>query len=332
VDVLNAIDVLLSEDACAIAGFCLIQYANKTEAVKAMSTLDNFQLDAKHKFSVFMYDDVHEIASMPDEFQPPRMRAWEYAEDSYGWLNDWQMRDQLVLRYASGSSQETHIYFVDSRGEMLQIPTVNEELKEQGRHWCDRKVQWSPSGLLMATFHPEGVLLWGGTDFREMGRFPHKFGRAPDAGRLLFSPCERYLAIWSGRAGNPEPDRAMVVVDIRTGLELRAFRQVDVSSDACNWTWSADGEYIARIGREATTGKELLQVYKPPSMEVAAKMLIAGAQEIHFAPAKHSVLAYWSSETQTAPTTVTLLAIPSKAVVRTKQLFNAENIKMHWQP
>ena len=42
----------------------------------------------------------------------------------------------------------------------------------------------------MATFHTQGVQLWGGPDFKSLGRFPHTQVQLID-----FSPNEKFLVL-----------------------------------------------------------------------------------------------------------------------------------------
>ena len=54
------------------------------------------------------------------------------------------------------------------------------------QNWTDTYVRWSPLGTYLATFHRQGVALWGGPEFERLARFGHNGVQLID-----FSPCER---------------------------------------------------------------------------------------------------------------------------------------------
>ena len=56
--------------------------------------------------------------------------------------------------------------------------------------------RWSPTGTYLATFHRQGIALWGGPNFERIQRFNHSNVQLMD-----FSPCERYVVTFS-----PVPD------------------------------------------------------------------------------------------------------------------------------
>lgn len=70
--------------------------------------------------------------------------------------------------------------------------------------WSEGNVEWSTRGTLLATTHRQGVAVWGGPSFKRLMRFGH-----PMAHGLSFSPCEKYLLIYSemppeGPRGRPQ--------------------------------------------------------------------------------------------------------------------------------
>ena len=53
--------------------------------------------------------------------------------------------------------------------------------------WTETYVTWSPQGTYLATFHKQGIALWGGDEFSRIGKFGHQGVQMID-----FSPCERF--------------------------------------------------------------------------------------------------------------------------------------------
>jgi len=60
------------------------------------------------------------------------------------------------------------------------------------QHWSDMYVAWSPLGSYLATFHKQGIALWGGASWGKIARFAH-----PNVKLIDFSPRENYLVTWS---------------------------------------------------------------------------------------------------------------------------------------
>merc|ERR1719491_470161 len=75
--------------------------------------------------------------------------------------------------------------------------------KEQGMIWSDWRVQWSPRGSYVTTYHLQGVALWAGDDFTKKVRLPHQGVKAVE-----FSPTEDYVLLWNGET-SMEMDKSM---------------------------------------------------------------------------------------------------------------------------
>src|SRR5437588_181488 len=60
------------------------------------------------------------------------------------------------------------------------------------QNWTETYVQWSPLGTYLATFHRQGIVLWGGPSWNKIIRFVH-----PGVKLIDFSLNERYLVTWS---------------------------------------------------------------------------------------------------------------------------------------
>src|SRR5689334_11041980 len=85
--------------------------------------------------------------------------------------------------------------------------------------WTEKTVQWSPKGHYLATFHQQGIVLWGGHQFQKLYRFPHA-----GVAHAEFSPCEKYLLTCNLRDSNNKADHECFVVwDVRSQKKLRGF-------------------------------------------------------------------------------------------------------------
>ena len=103
--------------------------------------------------------------------------------------------EQFAIRYA----KETEICKTT-----LSEPAViyaGDREKQTGKVWCDNKIEWSPQGTYLVTFHAQGVVLWGGEEWSKLLRFEHA-----GVTNILFSPKERFLITWNGKTGEEHMD------------------------------------------------------------------------------------------------------------------------------
>jgi translation initiation factor 3 subunit B len=206
------------------------------------------------------------------------------------------------------------------------------------------------------------VQLSGGTSWAEEGlhRFLHANVKLVD-----ISPCEKYIVTWSpdpiistGNSSDPrqftgeDEGNHIVIWEIKTGNILRTFPQVlhDAAPDTDGkkqmawpaFKWSPDDKYTARI----IPGQQI-SVYELPGMGLLEKksIKVEGVVDFSWDPidghrkaefvdgeketkrATEHILAYWTPEISNQPARVTLLAIPSRTVLRSKNLFNVSHVR-----
>ena len=117
---------------------------------------------------------------MKDEYVEPEVQPFEPRPYLKSWLMDPNARDQFALQ----RGEEFTIYW-NNKSEKPQLETSR-------LNWSDTFVMWSPLGSYMATFHKQGIALWGGATFDKIVRFSH-----PGARLIDFSPNEKYITTWS---------------------------------------------------------------------------------------------------------------------------------------
>lgn len=198
-----------------------------------------------------------------------------------------------------------------------------------GRVWTERHAKWSPRGTFLATFHPQGVLIWGGEGFYEARRFMHV-----DVHDVLFSPDEHFICTWSGSYGNKKPDDAFRVWDLRSMQCLRKFKQTRLDDDAHGFSFSHDGRFLSRIAIDPAKNEELIYVYEMPTVALLDQRSIRapGARDLSWAPRRAPLLAWWTPEKENAPTSVSVIRLPSREPVRQSNLFNVEGCQLVWHP
>lgn len=162
--------------------FLFAEFETPEEATNAVKQGDGYRLDKTHVLSVMHFKDVEKFANLPDEFSQPPEEPFKEKEHMKSWLMDPRGRDQFAVM----RGEETAIFW-NSKPE--------EELVYTRSNWTESYVQWSPFGTYLATFHRQGVALWGGPSWERLSRFAH-----PGVKLVDFSPKETYLITWS-----PEP-------------------------------------------------------------------------------------------------------------------------------
>lgn len=328
--------------------FAFVEYNAPAEAIAAVKQLHGTPLDKKHTMAVNKLTDINrfgEEGRIEEEYHPPDIAPYQQGEHLRSWLGDADGRDQMVMF----RSEKVGVFWNDK--EEPPEPVVDRD------NWTESFVQWSPQGTFLTSMHAQGVQLWGGKAWSRQKRFAH-----PGVNLVDFSPSEKYLTTWSHRPlqvdeNNPIPSLSLeedgknyIIWDIATGKPLRSFQTIDVPStvDAegnpvkkkMQWPtfkWSSDDNYVARM-----TQGQSISVYELPRMNLLdkASIKIEGVMDFEWAPATpkrdgiktyEQLFCYWTPELGSNPAKVGLMTIPTKEIVRTRNLFNVSDAKLHWQ-
>ncbi|GAA5971804.1 hypothetical protein JCM11641_001520 [Rhodosporidiobolus odoratus] len=332
-------------------GFLFITLNNQVEAQQFQRTLNGHAFDKRHTFSVVPFTEVDSYVNLQEEHQEQEHEEWAPREHFRAWLADPAGRDQAILY----SGDELRVSWANKTGFA--------ETAASRQKWTDLFSQWSPQGTYMATIHLQGVALWGGNSFERINRFAH-----PDVKLVDFSPYERYLVTWSPRpiefSNSPlspfteeDVDNQIAVWDIVTGDLVRTFPMVGDQSSELNkrlvwpmFKWSPDEKYAARV----TPGQQI-SVYETPTLAMLGKksIKIEGVADFEWSPmsekerealeaerngtakpgssTRENKIAFWTPEITNQPARVSLMALPSRAIIRSKNLFNVHDCKLHWQ-
>ncbi|KAK3691692.1 Translation initiation factor 3 subunit b [Vermiconidia calcicola] len=328
-------------------GFAFVEYETSAQAAAAVKALHATALDKKHTIAVNKLTDIERYGRegrIDETYKAPEMPPFEEKEHLRWWLGDHEGRDQFVM------------YKGDNVGVYWNEATTAPEAIVDRQHWTESFVQWSPKGTYLTSMHTQGVQLWGGQNWSRQKRFMH-----PGVNLVDFSPDERYLTTWSHRAmeiqeGNPvlsveEDGKNYIIWDVATGKPLRSFVTLDLPGPSVDpegnpikkkiqwpaFKWSADAKYVARM----TQGQHI-SVYELPRMNLMDKVSvkIEGVMDFEWCPANpqrdnvrdyEQLFCYWTPEMGSNPAKVGLMSIPSKEIVRTRNLFNVSDAKLHWQ-
>jgi len=336
-----------NEETKMTEGYAFVEYEAPAQAVAAVKQLNGTPLDKKHTMAVNKLTDIERFGRegrVDDDYHPPHIEEFQEKEHLRWWLGDNEGRDQYVL------------YRADNVGVYWNEKDDAPEPIVDRQHWTESFVQWSPRGTYLTSMHAQGVQLWGGPNWSRQKRFAH-----PGVNLVDYSPDERYLTTWSHRPmqvdeGHPvlsveEDGKNYIIWDVETGKPLRSFVTLDLPGPATDaegnpikkklqwpaFKWSADAKYVARMNPG-----QGISVYELPRMNLLDKtsVKIDGVMDFEWSPATPSrdgiktyeqLFCYWTPEMGSQPAKVGLMAVPSKEVVRTRNLFNVSDAKLHWQ-
>lgn len=326
-------------------GYIFLEYEDASQADEAIKQYHHKKLDVKHTLLVNKLADVERYGfagAVATEYVEPEIPEFAPREHLRSWLTDPYGRDQFSIQ--RGKTVEV---FWNKKGG-----TNGPESAMENPVNTQTFSKWSPKGTFLCTFHLEGVQLRGGPSWNVLGQFPH---RKPEA--IDFSPNEKYLVTISKepiqlppadhaeeRARCPFTERdegnSIIVWDVKTALPLRTFSLQQGDAQKRSWPifkWSSDDKYFARVVQG-----ESLAVYETPGMGLLDKkaIKIPGIADFEFAPAPiqlegrkepSHILCYWSPELANQTARVSIMEVPSREVIRSRNLFNVAGCRLHWQ-
>lgn len=328
-------------------GYAFVEYETPAQAIAAVKSLNGTALDKKHVMAVNKLTDIERYGRegrIDEEYKAPEIEPFVEKDHLRWWLGDHEGRDQFVM------------YRGDNVGVFWNEKDGQPDSIVDRQHWTESFVQWSPKGTYLTSIHAQGVQLWGGPSWSRQKRFAH-----PGVNLIDFSPDEKYLTTWSHRPlqvdeGHPilsveEDGKNYIIWDLATGKALRSFVTLDMPGPSTDpegnpikkklqwpaFKWSADSKYVARM-----TPGQGISVYELPRMNLLdkASIKIEGVVDFEWAPATpqregiktyEQLFCYWTPELGSNPAKVGLMTVPSKEIVRTRNLFNVTDAKLHWQ-
>lgn len=180
-------------------GYIFLEYSTPVNAMEAVKTTNNYKLDKQHTFLVNLFTDFHKYDQIPEEWVPPEPLPYKSQGDLHYYLLEPDAYDQFCV--VSGLGQSVQIW-QNSQPEPTKV--------EERQKWTQTYVKWSPLGTFLATFHKQGVALWGGPQFLQYMKYSHTGVQFID-----FSPCEKYLVTYSPQGDGGNDQKRLIIWDIR---------------------------------------------------------------------------------------------------------------------
>jgi len=317
----------LNEEGTTTCGFVLVTFSSATEADAAVKQLNGLALDKTHTFKVLKVDQFDSVISRPEEFIAKSSGSRPSRVDHRDWLTDQHTREQFLLRY----NQETEIYWHDTLSGEPKLYYGGEREKQDKKIWCDWKVQFSPQGSYIATFHKQGIALWAGDQFQKWKvRFPHNGVK-----HIEFSPNEEFLLTWNGSHAKEEDEQAVKIFRVLSGELMRTCRTPPISplndkGDFPHFLWSNDGKFFAECN-EGTIFVRDTQTFDLIKDEEGRKRSLKyeNLATFQWSP-KDNIIAVWTTEKQNNPARVVLVEVPTRRELTARSRTQVE-AKMHWQ-
>mmetsp|Transcript_52631 Transcript_52631/g.77994 ORF Transcript_52631/g.77994 Transcript_52631/m.77994 type:complete len:340 (+) Transcript_52631:123-1142(+) len=255
-DNFNGVFMPFDDASAKSCGFAIVLYTTAEEAKKAVEVTNEHPLDKNHTLSVSLYSDAMKLNDVPEEYEEMEPAPYVERPDTTSFLTDENQRDSFVIRQGI----ETVVNWSDGKHDPVVDYDGSRE-KNAGINWCDYYCQWSPKGSFLATLLPnKGVILWGGSGYEKMGRFP-----AQGVQFVVFSPQENYLLTSNENRHDPN---AIKIFNVRTSKLLRTFPlfpndylsaeqqkalkhgNTEAVPPPPAFQWSNDDAYIARMGKD----------------------------------------------------------------------------------
>ncbi|KAN0060482.1 Translation initiation factor 3 subunit b [Thecaphora frezii] len=338
-------------------GYIFIEMASPEDAAQAIRLMDGYAFDKKHRFAVNRFTDIEKLANLSETYVEPEEEEFQPKEHLRSWLADHAGRDQLVI--CRGDDVEIAWHNKNS----------DPQVAHSRQRWTETYVQWSPLGTFLVTFHRQGIALWGGPSLERFMRFPHPGVRlvdfSPNEKYLVTWSHEPIQVPENAPIGpqhfGPEDEGNRIAVwEARTGHLLRTFpvQQDEQPGQLKGFTWpylkwSGDDKYCARLNPG-----QAISVYETPSMGLLDKksIKVEGVVDFEWCPLsdkekdaitayeeakaagksvkkpKDNMLVFWQPEVQNQPARVTVMSVPTREVLRSKNLFNVSDCKLHWHP
>jgi translation initiation factor 3 subunit B len=311
-------------------GMAIVKFTSVASAKQAVEQMHGVSLDKAHVLSVCKFDDFDKILARSEEFEPKSTIPRTSRKDHRDWLTDKRCREQFLMRH----DQETQIFWHDNLAGEPELYYGGEREKDNGKIWCDWKVQFSPQGSFVATYHKPGIALWAGEKFQRWKcKFHHENVKFID-----FSPTEDFLLTWNGSLPSQEDENAVKIFRVLTGECVWKTRTPTMSpnataNDNCvfpHFMWSKDGKYIAMMKVDTVYVRDTATFENIKDEGGQQRSLkYENLATFQWSP-KDNIIALWTNEKDNNPARLLLVEIPSRKEIASRTRTQVE-CKMHWQ-
>lgn len=286
-------------------GAAYLEFARAHDASECCEKMNNFKLDKKHTLKVLPLSKFNQVLETDEELTLDLPEMGNVEDSLTSFMLEPNACDQFLIH------TDPSVSICKNRGPQRTVI-------EQREGWTEARALWSPKGTYLATMHKQGIALWGLPKFERLARFGHTGVRT-----VQFSPCERFIVTQA--LSNPE--KTVIVWNVETQKECRSFAiPLDKEDNSPVFQWSYDGSYFARMVENA------ILVYETKTFTKLDKknIVIRDLKEFQWSPAAN-IISFWTPATAAAPFRVSLMKIPSRDEVASRNMFKVEQATMFWQ-
>ncbi|MBW0478474.1 hypothetical protein O181_018189 [Austropuccinia psidii MF-1] len=350
-------------------GYLFIELDTPQDADRAVRNLHDYPFDKKHRFTVIKFTEVERFSHVPESFIPPVLEEYKPRSHLKSWLADPQGRDQLILYQTDDVKVAWHTKngppdvlhrrtkWTDAYCAWSPSGTILTTVHSQG------VALWGGANFdrIHRLYHPKVKLI----DFSPMENYlvtwsdqPIELSTDPQAPAIFSEDDEgNSIAVWNVVTGKL----------LRTFPVINPSSEEDggarIKFQWPMFKWSGDDRYLARV-----TPGQAISVYETPGMGLLDKksIKIEGVVDFEWCPLgekerdailearsllpstsiddpeeasskkkkggeQPNMLAFWTPEVANQPTRVSLMTIPNRDTLRSKNLFNVHDAKIHWQ-
>lgn len=319
-----SIDLPINPETDKTTGFCFVQFAHKGMANEATERGNGYKLDKKHIFNIVPMVEFETYMATKEVWKAPPEEEFEEQANPHWWLMNKHCEDQVVLRH-------------DEDCQVMWMRKDTSNIVREKKRWSDAHpaapVQWSPRGTYLCTYHRQGIVLSHGKTWAKK-RFAHSGVRV-----IQISPCENFLVTFSADAPrNAEDPQQIIVWSIKTGEKLRGFLAEPCNPDKSPWPafkWSNDDAYFARMKLDEqisvySTKDDTIEMLSDPVSKKKQSVKVKGVQNFAWSPS-NNYMAYWTPEIGERPARVSVLKMPEREDVTSKNLYQVKDVKLIWQ-
>ncbi|KAJ2340249.1 Translation initiation factor 3 subunit b, partial [Coemansia sp. RSA 2618] len=144
-------------------GYAFIEFETAQQAQAAIKNGNGHLFEKGRRLLVNPFMDVERYTEVEDEYRAPPSEPFIDRGHLKSWLTDDSARDQFVTHVDQNVS-----VFWNETAQPAELITSRE-------NWTGTRVQWSPLGSYMCTFHRPGLALWGGPEWKKFMRIVHPF-------------------------------------------------------------------------------------------------------------------------------------------------------------
>lgn len=323
-------------------GMFFVEFNNEEMARKVKLSLDGEPIAKKSTWQILFWSDWLESEKIEEEFVQPSFDDFKSTDSTRAWLEDFEARDQFMIRWKEAESHKCSVYWGDHRrGGAEFVTDFASTLKKENKDvLTSAEAEWSSKGSYIITKHNPGMrtLVQNRTgEWIEHRRFIHD-----EVDFWDFSPCEKFLTTWSS-----ENKSAIQFWDVETGQEGRPFDSYCSDSMGVEWPffkWSYDDQYFAWIQSSKLKSKD----NKDITMRDADKITIYTSKDykrvkggsfeakdikvIEFCPTQH-LLAYVTfppDQMNENPTSINILTVPGKELKISYPQVSVHRVNLFW--